>query len=130
MWVPRLFSEGVYFVGGGVSTPKLLSSTRPEYTAEARTAGIEGAVQVVVTIGQDGVPRDARIHTGLGHGLDEMAIRCVAEWRFKPGEYDGNPVAVAATLNVSFQLNRCQPTDTGVRRVSAEFSDGDDGEDQ
>jgi protein TonB len=129
--VPRFFSEGVYFVGSGVSTPRVLSSTRPEYTAEARAAGIEGAVQVVVTIGQDGVPRDARIHAGLGHGLDEMAIRCVAEWRFKPGEYEGNPVAVAATLNVSFQLNPWQPTDTGVWRVRGEFSDGDDGkEDQ
>jgi TonB family protein len=37
-------------------------------------------------------------------GLDEMAIEAVRQWRFKPGQKNGKPVAVAATLEINFRL--------------------------
>ena len=100
----NFFSEGVYRVGGGVSVPRLLSSQKPEYTAEARAARVEGMVDLLITIGQDGIPRELHIQKGLGSGLDEKAAECVTGWRFSPGIYDGQPVPVAATTHVHFQL--------------------------
>jgi periplasmic protein TonB len=100
----RSFSEGVYRIGGGVSVPRFIISQQPEYTAEARAARIEGVVEPLATVGQDGIPRDLRIQKALGFGLDEEAVRCVSGWRFSPGGQAGSPVPVAATLRVKFRL--------------------------
>lgn len=127
MSMARFFSEGVYFVGGGVSVPRLISSRQPEYTAEALAARIEGPVELSVTIGQDGIPRDMRIEKGLGYGLDEKAIECVGAWRFSPGVYEGNPVPVAATLQVNFRVEPVKPPEPGRRFVSTAFDEGFDG---
>ena len=69
----NFFSEGVCRVGGGLSVPRLLSSQKPEYTAEVRGARIEGAVDLLITIGQDGIPRNFHIQKGVGYGLDQKA---------------------------------------------------------
>jgi TonB family protein len=98
------FSAGVYRVGGGVSVPKLITSTLPEYTAEARAARIEGTAELLLVIGEDGEPHNVQVQKALGYGLDEKAIECVVRWRFNPGVYQDKPVPVAATLVVVFRL--------------------------
>ena len=98
------FSPGVYRVGGSVSIPKLITSTQPEYTAEARAARIEGTAELLVVIGEDGAPQRVQVQKALGYGLDEKAIECVAGWRFNPAVYRDKPVPVAATLVVNFRL--------------------------
>lgn len=118
MSMARFFSDGVYFVGGGVSVPRLISVRQPEYTAEALAARIEGPVELSVTIGQDGIPRDIGIKKGLGYGLDEKAIECVGAWRFSPGVYEGNPVPVAATLQVNFRVEPVKPPEPGRRFIT------------
>jgi protein TonB len=80
MAMAMFHSEGVYRVGGGVSVPRLLVNNPHEYTAEAHGARIEGQVELVVTIGEDGIARDMRIQKSLGYGLDEKAIDCVSNW--------------------------------------------------
>ena len=59
---------------------------------------------VRVVIGIDGTPQEALIVRGLGLGLDEMALEAINQWRFKPGTRDGQPVPVAATIEVNFRL--------------------------
>jgi protein TonB len=41
---------------------------------------------------------------GLGKGLDEEAIKAVSQWKFKPGQKNGKPVAVFANVRVQFRL--------------------------
>ena len=116
-------SGGVYRVGGGVTVPELISWQPLEYTAEARAAHIEGTIELAVTIGQDGIPRDTQIQKALGFGLDEKAIQFVAQWRFTPGVYQESPVPVAASIHVNFRLEIPDRYSSGGAIATLEFTD-------
>jgi TonB family protein len=95
---------GVYRIGGGVSAPALLFKVEPEYSEEARKAKFQGTVVLYVVVDEKGQPRDLKVIRPLGLGLDEKAIEAVQKWRFRPGQLNGKPVAVAATIEVNFRL--------------------------
>lgn len=40
----------------------------------------------------------------LDKDLDKNAIAALGRWKFKPGEQDGKPVPVAATVELKFRL--------------------------
>ncbi|MDE0620773.1 MAG: energy transducer TonB [Bryobacterales bacterium] len=95
---------GVFRIGGGVSSPRLLSKIEPEYSEEARKAKYQGVVMLSVEIWEDGLPHNIRVVRSLGLGLDEKAVEAVQQWRFSPGKKDGKPVRVQAQIEVSFRL--------------------------
>src|SRR5690606_38856059 len=72
--------------------PKPLQMSRPEYTEEARTAGIEGKVRVELTVDATGAVRNVRVLESLGHGLDEAALKAVQAASFEPALQCGKPV--------------------------------------
>jgi len=90
--------------GRGVSAPTLAYKEEPDYTEEARTAKLQGTVVLSVEIDPTGTATNIRVVRGLGLGLDEKAVETVKKWKFKPGEKDGTPVTVAATIEVNFHL--------------------------
>jgi TonB family protein len=53
-----------------------------EYPEAARAAGIEGRVRVQLVVLPDGSVGEAFVVEGLGHGLDEEALRVVRQARF------------------------------------------------
>ncbi len=59
---------------------------RPEYTEEARAASIEGKVRVEITVDASGAIRSVKVLEGLGHGLDEAAVRAVEGATFEPAQ--------------------------------------------
>ena len=87
-----------------VVAPKLLYKTDPEYTDEARAAGLEGTVLLTATIGEDGRARDIKVSRPLGFGLDEKALEAIQSWQFQAGTLQGNPVAASITVGVDFLL--------------------------
>ncbi len=91
-------------VGGGVSAPVLLSKVEPEYTEEARAAKYQGTVLLYIEVGPDGHAHNMKVVRSLGLGLDQKAIEAVSKWNFKPGQKEGQPVAVKATIEVNFRL--------------------------
>jgi periplasmic protein TonB len=98
------FAGGVYAIGKGVSSPIILHKVEPEYSEEARKTRWQGVVQLSVIVDETGHPRDIKVAQALGLGLDQKAIEAVEKWLFKPGMKDGKPVAVFATIQVSFHL--------------------------
>ena len=92
-----------YHVGAGVTAPVLLYKREPEYTEEARQAKYSGSVLLYVEVDPSGKATNIRVQHSLGLGLDEKAIEAVKQWKFKPGTKDGNPVTVAATIEVNFR---------------------------
>jgi len=98
------FGGGVFRVGGGVTAPTLLSKVEPEYSEEARKAKYQGTVVLYIEVTPDGKAGNIRVQRSLGLGLDEKAIEAVKKWRFSPGKKNGQPVTVAATIEVNFRL--------------------------
>jgi TonB family protein len=95
---------GVFRVGGGVSAPVLLFKVEPEYSEEARKAKYQGTVLLYIEVDPNGHATNIRVQRSLGLGLDEKAIEAVKKWKFRPGQKDGKPVTVAATIEVNFRL--------------------------
>ncbi len=91
-------------IGGDVNPPVLASKVEPEYSEEARIAKYEGLVLLSVEVGADGIAHNIRVMRGLGLGLDQKAVEAVRQWRFKPASENGQPVAVAAHIEVNFRL--------------------------
>lgn len=97
-------TPGVTKMVSGMKAPTLSNSSQPQYSELARIAQIQGTVRISLEIGTDGVPRNVQVVSGLGLGLDEEAIKAVQQWSFKPGTKDGQPVPVAANVEVNFRL--------------------------
>ena len=77
---------------------------RPEYTDEGKRLKVEGEVQLDVVFSATGQIRILKVLQGLGHGLDESAIRAAEKIKFKPALQDGRPTDYEAVLHVTFQL--------------------------
>jgi TonB family protein len=58
------------------------AAQNPEYSAEARLAGLEGTVQIMGTIAADGTLKDAHIVQPLGLGLDQKALEALTQLHF------------------------------------------------
>lgn len=98
------FGGGVFRIGGGVSMPSIIHKVEPEYSEEARKAKWQGTVTLNVIVDETGHARNIQVSQSLGLGLDQKAMEAVEKWLFKPGLKDGKPVAVFATIQVTFHL--------------------------
>ena len=86
------------------SKPKPIEMQKPEYTEEARTAGIEGKVRVELTVAADGSVREAKVLESLGHRLDEAALNAVRAAKFEPAVHCGKPVEATFVVAIRFSL--------------------------
>ena len=83
----------------------ITSKPSPQYTDEARRLKVEGEVLVKVVFTASGEVRVLNVVRGLGHGLDESAIKAAQNVRFNPALRNGQPVDSTATLHIVFQLS-------------------------
>ena len=82
----------------------ILEKPDPVYSDEARKLGIEGEVLVEVIFRASGAIEAIGVLRGLGHGLDDAAVRAAQQIRFKPALQNGKPVDFPATVHIEFQL--------------------------
>jgi TonB family protein len=90
--------------GSKMVQPEILSKPVPAYTPEARQLRIEGEVLLEVVLQATGNVHVVRVVRGLGHGLDDEAMRAAAQIRFKPASRDGQPADSTVVLHIIFQL--------------------------
>ena len=83
---------------------EILFKPAPAYTTEARNLRIEGEVLLEVVFESTGKLRIVRVVQGLGHGLDESAVRAAQQIRFKPALRDGQPTDFTAVIHIVFQM--------------------------
>ena len=88
----------------GTTPVDILGKPRPEYTAEGRSLKLEGDVVIDLVFRADGTVQVNRVLSGLGHGLDEAAVRAAQQIKFKPAKRDGQPVDFPARVRIEFRL--------------------------
>lgn len=91
-------------VASKMTPAEILSKPLPIYTEEARTKHIEGEVLLEVVFGATGQIHVLRVVRGLGHGLDDAAVKAAEQIRFKPALKDGEPSDSTALVHIIFQL--------------------------
>jgi TonB family protein len=103
---PGSVANGVYRAGGGVTLPKLTREVKPQYTADALGAKIQGTVLVECVVRPDGSVGDIQIVRSLDpvYGLDSEAVKAAKQWMFEPGTKDGKPVPVLITIELAFRI--------------------------
>ncbi len=85
--------------------PKVIFKPRPEYTAEAIKLHLEGVVSVRLRVSASGAVQVLGVTSGLGHGLDDSAVRAVQGTRFQPAtDASGRPIDWEGVVNIAFQL--------------------------
>ena len=91
--------------GGPADTPvDILDKPKPEYTAEGRSLKLEGDVVIDVVFLSNGTIQVNRVISGLGHGLDEAAVRAAQTIKFKPAKREGQPVDFPARVRIEFRM--------------------------
>ncbi len=97
---------GAYKPGSGVSLPEVITEVKPQYTAEAMRAKVQGVVWLECIVMPDGSVGDVKVTKSLDSvfGLDQEAIKAARRWRFRPGIKDGQPVPVIITIELTLTL--------------------------
>jgi protein TonB len=101
------FGGGAYRPGNGITSPQLVHEVRPNYTADAMRAKIQGVVTLEAVVLPDGSVGPVRVTRSLDptFGLDQEAEKTVKKWRFRPGtNRTGDPVPVLVEIEMTFTL--------------------------
>jgi protein TonB len=100
------------------AAPSVIRKVEPEYTRQAIEAKVEGSVMLAFVVKIEGTPSEIRVIQGLGKGLDEKAIECLEQWRFRPAARFGSLIAARATVEIKFRMPQApvQMADSGSIR--------------
>ena len=86
------------------AAPGVIERVDPPYPLLARTARIEGNVQISVTVAPDGSVKEARVVSSSSPLLLPGAIDAVRQWRFAPSPNGG-----VTTIDLPFSLTAALP---------------------
>jgi TonB family protein len=85
--------------------PAVTKQVPPLYPFQLKRHGIMGEATVQFIIAADGTVRDIVVISATHEGFASSAVQAVRQWRFTPGEFDGQPVACRMVQAFPFRLN-------------------------
>lgn len=89
----------------GLVPPVAIAREAPTYPAAVRAIGIEGSVEVALTILRNGrVGWVSVLHADPPGYFEQAAVAGVRSWRFEPARQDGAPVECRMLTRVRFAL--------------------------
>jgi TonB family protein len=91
-------------VAGWVTAGFLISKINPVYPAEAKAAGVQGAVALRAVISKTGTIDQLQIVSGPPE-LTHSALDAVRQWRYTPYLLNGEPTEIQTTITVNFSLD-------------------------
>ena len=78
----------------------------PRYPSAAKRRGMEGLVELRVTVNSHGQPVSVEVKQSSGFQLlDREAIKAIRQWRFQPAQRAGIAVAGEVLVPVHYRLN-------------------------
>jgi TonB family protein len=81
----------------------------PVYPPIAKAAQVTGTVALEVRIGITGTVESVKIESGPPM-LQQAAMDCVKQWKFKPFVKNGSPAEATGTVSINFDLGTDSPT--------------------
>lgn len=88
------------------SQPVLRYKPPLNYPPRARAQNIEGRVELYLTVGADGMPKNIRVRESNPPEIfDQAALNWANATRFQPAKYKGRPVEMNVTIPLDFSLN-------------------------
>ena len=84
--------------------PTILAKPNPNYTREARAAGVQGNVILKVLLSANGEIARVRVVRRLPYGLTETGIQAACKIQFKPALKGGQPVAMWFNVEYAYRL--------------------------
>jgi TonB family protein len=88
-----------------ITHPVLVYQKQPVYPAQAKADKnmLNGSCVIGLTVDEEGMPIDPHIVKSLRADYDQSALEAVREWRFKPAQKNGQPVAVELKTEIHFE---------------------------
>jgi len=92
-------------VSAQVKVPSCVSCPEPRYTGFARQKGLQGSVQLLITVTEQGTVQDAVALGAVDEGLARASVEAVSGWLLKPATgFDGKPFPMRTFVTVTFRL--------------------------
>lgn len=91
-------------IGGAVAQSNLTAKLQPVYPPAAKSARIQGTVELEITVTKDGIPAELRVLRSPSDDLSESALEAVRQWRYRPTLLNGAPVEIVSTVVVNYTL--------------------------
>jgi len=89
---------------GLVEAAAVATRVEPSYPEAARRLGIEGIVELEVSIDASGRVAEVEVTRGLPMGLSDAAVEAVRKWTWRPARTPSGPVASRRTVRIRFTL--------------------------
>jgi TonB family protein len=90
-------------LGKEAAEKQLIHKVAPQYPEDAKTAGIQGDVSLMIRIGKDGSIKDVKAIAGPPQ-LISAAIVAVNQWRYQPTLVKGEPQEASTVVDIPFKL--------------------------
>lgn len=97
---PGIFRAGI----DGVTSPMCVYCPNPDYADAARAAKFQGTVLLSILVTPQGKANGIYVLKGAPFGLTAQAISTMKNWRFGPGQKDGQAVPVRVPVEITFRL--------------------------
>jgi len=83
---------------------RVLSKPEPQYTEQARKAGVQGTIVLRAIFTASGEVKHILVTRAVGYGLTTEAIKAACQIKFEPAIKDGRPVSMYIQLEYNFHL--------------------------
>jgi TonB family protein len=84
--------------------PVALRKVDPKYPQNLMAENVEGEVILYAVIRSDGSVDSIEVVRGVDEQLDANAMHAFSEWKFRPAEKNGKPIALEAIVHIPFRL--------------------------
>ena len=84
--------------------PVAVKRVDPLHPAILRNEGVDGKATVIFLVSAEGLPEDVTVFSATHREFGESLARAIAQWRFKPATFAGEPVAARVRLLAHFSL--------------------------
>jgi TonB family protein len=90
----------------GVRAPSCVNCPAPHYAGDTLKRPIQGFVQLLITVTEQGTVENARVLSAVEEGFALASLRTVNGWHFKPAvRADGVPFSARVMVALSFSLS-------------------------